>query len=139
MELERAVSNTSSSPIGVRRCQTATASSANTANVAVHFLAKYYIPPEQVTSHSGLTLLAGMTNWFSRPLEMADAYMCLFAVGMVLAIIGALLTAGVSAILFAPLFAPILARWQLTRWIGIFALASSDVLLRRSAGRTGKS
>jgi uncharacterized protein len=54
---------------------------------AVHFLAKYYIPPEQVTSHSGLTLLAGMTNWFSRPLEMADAYMCLFAVGMVLAII----------------------------------------------------
>ena len=56
---------------------------------AVHFLAKYYIPPEQVTSHSGLTLLAGMTNWFSRPLEMADAYMCLFAVGMVLAIIRA--------------------------------------------------
>jgi len=56
---------------------------------AVHFLAKYYIPPEQVTSHSGFTLLAGMTNWFSRPLEMADAYMCLFAVGMVLAIIRA--------------------------------------------------
>ena len=56
---------------------------------AVHFLAKYYIPPEQVTSHSGFTLLAGMTNWFSRPLEMVDAYMCLFAVGMVLAIIRA--------------------------------------------------
>lgn len=56
---------------------------------AVHFLAKYYIPPEQVTSHSGFTLLAGMTNWFSRPLEMADAYLCLFAVGMVLAIIRA--------------------------------------------------
>jgi len=56
---------------------------------AVHFLAKYYISPEQVTSHSGFTLLAGMTNWFSRPLEMADAYMCLFAVGMVLAIIRA--------------------------------------------------
>jgi membrane protease YdiL (CAAX protease family) len=56
---------------------------------AVHFLAKYYIPPEQVTSYSGFTLLAGMTNWFSRPLEMADAYMCLFAVGMVLAIIRA--------------------------------------------------
>jgi membrane protease YdiL (CAAX protease family) len=54
---------------------------------AVHFLAKYYIPPEQVTSHSGIDLLAGMTNWFSRPLQMADAYLCLFAVGVTLAII----------------------------------------------------
>ena len=56
---------------------------------AVHFLAKYYIPPEQVTSHSGWVLLAGMTNWFSRPRDMADAYCCLFAVGMVLAMIRA--------------------------------------------------
>jgi uncharacterized membrane protein YbhN (UPF0104 family) len=55
---------------------------------------------------------------------------------MVLAIIIALLAAGSLIILLAPLFAPILARWQLTRWIGVFALASSDVLLRRSAGRT---
>ncbi len=55
--------------------------------------------------------------------------------GIVLVIIGALLAVGVSVILFAPLFAPVLARWRLTRWIGLFALASSDVLLRRSAGR----
>ena len=54
---------------------------------------------------------------------------------LVLAIIGALLAAGLSAIFLAPLFAPIFARWRVTRWIGVFALASSDVLLRRSSGR----
>lgn len=56
---------------------------------AVHFLASYHIAADQVTSHSGLDLLAGTLNWFSRPLDMADAFLCLFAVGMVLAMIRA--------------------------------------------------
>jgi membrane protease YdiL (CAAX protease family) len=56
---------------------------------AVHFLASYHIAPDQVTSSSGFDLLAGTLQWFSRPLEMADAFICLFAVGMVLAIIRA--------------------------------------------------
>lgn len=56
---------------------------------AVHFLGKYFIAPEQVTSHSGFVLLAGMLDKFARPLEIVDAFMCLFAVGMVLATIRA--------------------------------------------------
>jgi len=56
---------------------------------AVHFLSSYRIPADQVTSHSGLDLLAGTLHWFSRPLDMADAYCCLFAVGIVLATIRA--------------------------------------------------
>jgi len=56
---------------------------------AVHFLASYHIAPDQVTSSSGFDLLAGTLQWFSRPLDMADAFICLFAVGMVLAIIRA--------------------------------------------------
>ncbi len=56
---------------------------------AVHFLASYHIAPDQVTSSSGLDLLAGTLHWFSTPLAMADAFICLFAVGMVLAMIRA--------------------------------------------------
>jgi membrane protease YdiL (CAAX protease family) len=56
---------------------------------AVHFLAKYHIEADQVTSHSGIDLLAGFLHWFSTPLAIADAFLCLFAVGMVLAIIRA--------------------------------------------------
>jgi membrane protease YdiL (CAAX protease family) len=56
---------------------------------AVHFLASYHIAADHVTSSSGLDLLAGTLNWFSRPLAMADAFICLFAVGMVLAMIRA--------------------------------------------------
>jgi membrane protease YdiL (CAAX protease family) len=56
---------------------------------AVHFLASYHIAPDQVTSSSGLDLLAGLLHWFSTPLAIADAFICLFAVGMVLAMIRA--------------------------------------------------
>jgi uncharacterized protein len=56
---------------------------------AVHFLASYHIAADQVTSSSGLDLLTGTLQWFSRPLAMADAFICLFAVGMVLAMIRA--------------------------------------------------
>ena len=56
---------------------------------AVHFLSSYHIAPDQVTPYSGLDLLAGTLHWFSTPLAMADAFICLFAVGMVLAMIRA--------------------------------------------------
>jgi uncharacterized protein len=56
---------------------------------AVHFLTSYHIAADQVTSHSGIDLLAGMLHWFSTPLAMADAFLCLFAVGWVLAMIRA--------------------------------------------------
>jgi membrane protease YdiL (CAAX protease family) len=56
---------------------------------AVHFLSSYHIAADQVTSHSGIDLLFGTLLWFSTPLAMADAFLCLFAVGLVLAIIRA--------------------------------------------------
>lgn len=57
---------------------------------AVHFLDSYHIAADQVTSHSGFDLLTGMLHRFSTPLAMADAFLCLFAVGLVLAIIRAM-------------------------------------------------
>jgi membrane protease YdiL (CAAX protease family) len=56
---------------------------------AVHFLSSYHIETNQVTSHSGIDLLFGTLHWFSTPLAMADAFLCLFAVGLVLATIRA--------------------------------------------------
>jgi membrane protease YdiL (CAAX protease family) len=56
---------------------------------AVHFLASYHIAPDQVTSSSGIELLKGTVRLFSTPLEIADAFLCLFAVGGLLALIRA--------------------------------------------------
>jgi membrane protease YdiL (CAAX protease family) len=56
---------------------------------ATHFFASYHIAPDQVTSSSGLTLLAGTLHLFGAPLTIADAFLCLFAVGVVLAMIRA--------------------------------------------------
>jgi membrane protease YdiL (CAAX protease family) len=56
---------------------------------ATHFFASYHIAPDQVTSHSGIDLLAGTLARFSHPLDIADAFICLFAVGVVLASIRA--------------------------------------------------
>jgi uncharacterized protein len=56
---------------------------------AVHFLSSYHIAADQVTSHSGIALLGGTLHWFTTPLAMADAFLCLFAVGLVLAMIRA--------------------------------------------------
>jgi membrane protease YdiL (CAAX protease family) len=56
---------------------------------AVHFLSSYHIAADQVTSHSGIDLLFGTLLWFSTPLAMADAFLCLLAVGLLLAIIRA--------------------------------------------------
>jgi membrane protease YdiL (CAAX protease family) len=56
---------------------------------ASHFFAKYRIPADQVNSSSGITLLAGSLHAFATPLAIADAFLSLFAVGVVLAIIRA--------------------------------------------------
>lgn len=50
-----------------------------------HFVSSYHIPAAQVSWHSGLDMLAGSFGAFARPLQVADAYICLFAVGVVLA------------------------------------------------------
>jgi membrane protease YdiL (CAAX protease family) len=50
-----------------------------------HFVSSYHVPPDQISWHSGLDMLAGSFGAFARPLNVADAYICLFAVGVVLA------------------------------------------------------
>ncbi len=50
-----------------------------------HFVTKYHIPADQLSWHSGLDTLAGSFGAFAHPLNIADAYICLFAVGVLLA------------------------------------------------------
>jgi membrane protease YdiL (CAAX protease family) len=50
-----------------------------------HFVTSYHIPNDQVSWRSGVDMLAGSFGAFARPLDVADAYICLFAVGAVLA------------------------------------------------------
>jgi hypothetical protein len=50
-----------------------------------HFVSSYHVPPDQIGWHSGIAMLAGSFGAFARPLGVADAYLCLFAVGVVLA------------------------------------------------------
>jgi membrane protease YdiL (CAAX protease family) len=50
-----------------------------------HFVSSYHVPPDQIGWHSGIDMLAGSFGAFARPLDVADAYICLFAVGVVLA------------------------------------------------------
>ena len=50
-----------------------------------HFVSSYHVPPDQIGWHSGIDMLAGSFGAFARPLNVADAYLCLFAVGVVLA------------------------------------------------------
>jgi uncharacterized protein len=54
---------------------------------ATHFFASFHIAPDQVTAGSGLDLLAGTLHSFAHPLAIADAFLCLFAVGVVLGIV----------------------------------------------------
>ena len=48
---------------------------------ATHFFASYHIAPEQVTPGSGLLLVTGTLHAFASPLQNADAFVALFAVG----------------------------------------------------------
>ena len=57
---------------------------------ATHFIGKYRIPADQVGPGSGLELLAGSLAKFADPMAMADAFLCLFAVGVLLGMVRAL-------------------------------------------------
>jgi membrane protease YdiL (CAAX protease family) len=51
---------------------------------ATHFLASFKVDPTAVTAWSGLDLLRGTLHAFVQPFAIADAFLCLFAVGIVL-------------------------------------------------------
>jgi hypothetical protein len=51
---------------------------------AAHFFASFKIAPGAVTAWSGLDLLRGTLRSFARPFAIGDAFLCLFAVGVVL-------------------------------------------------------
>jgi membrane protease YdiL (CAAX protease family) len=65
---------------------------------ATHFFGKFRIPPELVTAWSGVDLLAGTLHSFANPLGMVDAFLCLAAVGVVLAVVRAV-TGNIAACL----------------------------------------
>ena len=54
---------------------------------AVHFLGRYRIAAEDVHAGSGLELLAGSLANFAQPLAIADAFLCLAAVGVLLGLV----------------------------------------------------
>jgi membrane protease YdiL (CAAX protease family) len=54
-----------------------------------HFLASYHIAPAQVTPRSGLELLAGTLHSWAQPAGIADAFLALLAVGVVLGMVRA--------------------------------------------------
>jgi membrane protease YdiL (CAAX protease family) len=56
---------------------------------ATHFFASYHIAPAQVTPHSGVELLLGTLHAFAHPGLIADAFLALFAVGVVLGMVRA--------------------------------------------------
>jgi membrane protease YdiL (CAAX protease family) len=57
---------------------------------ASHFFSRYHIAADQVSWLSGLDLIAGDLQRFAHPLAIADAFLCLAAVGVVLALVRAL-------------------------------------------------
>jgi membrane protease YdiL (CAAX protease family) len=57
---------------------------------ASHFFGKVRIAPEQVTAWSGVDLITGTLHAFANPMAIADAFLCLAAVGAVLAIVRAI-------------------------------------------------
>ncbi len=63
---------------------------------ASHFFGKVRIPPDRVTPWSGVDLITGTLHAFAHPLGIADAFLCLAAVGVVLAIVRAI-TGNVAA------------------------------------------
>ncbi|MDB6084052.1 MAG: hypothetical protein JWN43_1933 [Gammaproteobacteria bacterium] len=74
---------------GIERESGATAAVLLTAVVysATHFFASFKVPADQVTPHSGVDLLSGTLHLFAHPSGIADAFLCLLAVGVVLGIV----------------------------------------------------
>lgn len=56
---------------------------------ATHFIARYRIPAELVVPTSGVAMVAGSLQAFADPLAIGDAFLALFAVGLLLAAIRA--------------------------------------------------
>jgi len=56
---------------------------------ATHFFVSFRVPADQVTAWSGLDLVTGTLVTFADPLKILDAYLCLFAVGVLLAAVRA--------------------------------------------------
>jgi hypothetical protein len=56
---------------------------------ATHFIARYHIPAELVGPTSGLAMVKGSLQAFADPLGIGDAYLALFAVGVLLAAVRA--------------------------------------------------
>lgn len=54
---------------------------------AVHFFARFTIAPEAVGPGSGLDLVAGSLRAFADPLHIADAFLCLAGVGLLLSLV----------------------------------------------------
>ncbi|HEX5458351.1 MAG TPA: CPBP family intramembrane glutamic endopeptidase [Steroidobacteraceae bacterium] len=52
-----------------------------------HFLGSFHIPATQVSAWSGVALLHGTLQSLDHPLGIADAFLCLTAVGVVLALV----------------------------------------------------
>jgi len=63
---------------------------------ASHFVASVHIAPEQVTPASGVAMLAGALRAFAHPQTIADAFLCLMAVGALLGMIR-VLTGNIAA------------------------------------------
>jgi uncharacterized protein len=57
---------------------------------AAHFIGKYRIPVEQLGPGSGLDMIAGTFAAFGRPLTVADAFLALTAVGVLLGMVRAI-------------------------------------------------
>jgi membrane protease YdiL (CAAX protease family) len=51
---------------------------------ATHFFASFRIPAAEVSASSGVALLQGTLRSFAHPLEIADAFLCLVGVGILL-------------------------------------------------------
>jgi uncharacterized protein len=56
---------------------------------ATHFFVSHRIPAEQVTPYSGVELVLGTIATFGAPLKILDAFLSLFAVGVLLAMVRA--------------------------------------------------
>jgi membrane protease YdiL (CAAX protease family) len=56
---------------------------------ATHFVASYHIAPEAVTPWSGVAMLQGSLHAFAQPLLILDAFLALFAVGVLLGLVRA--------------------------------------------------
>jgi membrane protease YdiL (CAAX protease family) len=54
---------------------------------ALHFFARVKIPAAEVVWGSGMDLLAGTLRTFADPLAILDAFLCLFAVGVLLSVV----------------------------------------------------